>query len=91
MNKTELIAKVATAAGLSKKDSEKALDAVVDSITEALAAGDKVQIVGFGIFTVKDRAPRVGRNPKTLETIDIPATRVPQFKAGKVLRDEVAK
>jgi len=91
MNKTELISAIAADSGLSKKDSEKALSATVDAITNALVAGDKVQLVGFGIFDVKDRAARIGRNPKTKEAINIPATRTPQFKAGKSLKDAVAK
>ena len=91
MNKTELINAIAASSGLSKKDSEKALTATVDAITQALISGDKVQLVGFGIFDVKDRAARIGRNPKTKEAINIPATRTPQFKAGKALKDSVSK
>lgn len=91
MNKTELIAQVASKSGLSKKDAEKALAAVVDSITEAVVSGDKVQLVGFGSFESKNREARMGRNPKTKETIEIPATRVPVFKAGRALKDAVAK
>ena len=91
MNKTELVAAVAEKTGLSKKDSEKAVNAAFDSITEALAAGEKVQLVGFGAFEVKERNARVGRNPKTKEEIQIPASRVPVFKAGKALKDVVAK
>ena len=91
MNKTELISAIAANSGLSKKDSEKALTATVDAITNALVDGDKVQLVGFGRFDVKDRAARIGRNPKTKEPIDIAATRTPQFKAGKALKDAVAK
>ena len=91
MNKTELINEIAAKSGLSKKDSEKALVATVESITCALKAGNKVQLVGFGIFDVKNRAARVGRNPKTKEPINIPATRTPVFKAGKALKDAVAK
>jgi len=90
MNKTELISAIAANSGLSKKDSEKALTATIDAITKALVAGDKVQLVGFGIFDVKDRAARIGRNPKTKEPISIPATKTPQFKAGKALKDAVA-
>lgn len=89
MNKTELIAEVAEKAGLSKKDAEKALTAVVDSITSAVVKGEKVQLVGFGTFEAKCREARMGRNPKTKETIEIPATRVPAFKAGKALKDAV--
>lgn len=91
MNKTELIAEVANKAGLSRKDAEKALGAVVETITEAVVKGDKVQLVGFGSFETKQREARTGRNPKTKETIEIPATRVPEFKAGKALKDAVAE
>ncbi len=91
MNKAELIAAVAEKAGLSKKDSEAAVNAALDAITAALQEGDKVQLVGFGSFEVKSRAARTGRNPKTKETIEIPASKVPVFKAGKALKDIVAK
>ena len=91
MNKAELVTAVAVQAGLSKKDSEKAINAAFDSITAALAAGDKVQLVGFGAFEVKERNARVGRNPKTKEEIQIPASRVASFKVGKALKDAVAK
>ena len=91
MNKTELINAVAEQTGLSKKDSEKAINATFDAITASLEAGDKVQLVGFGAFDVKERGARVGRNPKTKEEIQIPASRVPVFKAGKALKDVVAK
>lgn len=91
MNKVELIAQIAEKSGLSKKDAEKALAATVDSITEAVSNGDKVQLVGFGSFEVKQREARVGRNPKTKEAIEIPAARVPVFKAGRALKDAVAK
>ena len=91
MNKTELIAEVANKAGLSRKDAEKALGAVVETITEAVVKGDKVQLFGFGSFETKQREARTGRNPKTKETIEIPATRVPVFKAGKALKDAVAE
>ncbi len=91
MNKTELIAEIAGKSGLSKKDAEKALTAVVDTITDSIVKGDKVQLVGFGSFEVKCREARMGRNPKTKEAIEIPATRVPVFKAGKALKDAVAK
>ena len=91
MNKAELVAAVAEKAGLSKKDSEKAINAAFDSITAALAGGEKVQLVGFGAFEVKERNARVGRNPKTKEEIEIPASRVPQFKAGKALKEAVDK
>ena len=91
MNKAELIADVATKTGLSKQDSELAVNATFDAITAALTAGEKVQLVGFGAFDVKERGVRIGRNPKTKEEIEIPASRVPQFKAGKVLKEAVAK
>ena len=91
MNKTEQIAAVSEKSGLSKKDAEKALVAVVDSLTDAMVKGDKVQLVGFGSFESKTREARMGRNPKTKETIEIPATRVPVFKAGKALKDAVSK
>ena len=89
MNKTELVAKIAEKADLSKKDSEKALTAAIEAVTEALAAGDKVHLVGFGAFEVKVRPERTGRNPRTKETIQIPASKLPQFKAGKALKDAV--
>ena len=91
MNKTELIAEVANKAGLSRKDAEKALGAVVETITEAVVKGDMVQHVGFGSCATKQREARTGRNPKTKETIEILATRVPVFKAGKALKDAVAE
>ena len=91
MTKVELINAVAAKTGLTKKDSEKAVNAAFDSITEALAAGEKVQLVGFGAFEVKERNARVGRNPKTKETIEIPASRVASFKVGKALKDAVSK
>lgn len=91
MNKAELIAAVAEKSGLSKKDSEAAVTAVLDVITAALKDGDKVQLVGFGSFEVKSRAARTGRNPKTKEAIEIPASKVPVFKAGKALKDIVAQ
>lgn len=91
MNKAELIAAVAESAGLSKKDSEKAVNATFTAITEALEAGEKVSLVGFGAFDVKDRPARMGRNPRTKEEVEIPASRVPVFKAGKALKDTVAK
>ena len=91
MNKTELVAAVAEKTGLSKKDSEKAVSAVFDSITAALVAGDKVQLVGFGAFEVKTREARIGRNPRTKEEIKIAASRAASFKAGKALKDAVNK
>ena len=90
MNKAELIATAADKAGLSKKDCEKVVNAALDAITEALVKGDKVQLVGFGAFDVKERGARVGRNPQTKQEIEIPASKVPQFKAGKALKDAVA-
>ena len=91
MNKTELIAAAAEKAGLSKKEAEAVVSATFDAITAALKDGDKVQLVGFGSFEVKKRAARIGRNPKTKESIEIPASVVPVFKAGKALKDAVAK
>lgn len=91
MNKAELIAAVAENTGLSKKDSEKAVNATFETITSALEAGEKVSLVGFGAFDVKERAARMGRNPRTKEEVEIPASRVPQFKAGKALKDAVNK
>ncbi len=91
MNKTELIAAVAAKTGLSKKDAERVVAATVDTIAESLVKGEKVQVSGFGIFEVKTREARVGRNPRTKEAIQIPATRLPQFKASKTLKDAVAK
>lgn len=91
MNKTELINAVAEKAQISKKDADAAVSAVVASITEALIAGDKVQLVGFGSFEVRERAARAGRNPRTKEAITIPASKNPVFKAGKSLKDAVAK
>ena len=91
MNKTELIAAVAAKTGRTKKDAEKVVNATIDSITESLVKGDKVNVSGFGIFEVKAREARVGRNPRTKETIEIPATKLPAFKASKTLKDAVAK
>ena len=91
MNKTELIAAVAAKAGMTKKDAERVVNATVETITEALVKGDKVNVSGFGIFEVKAREARVGRNPRTKETIQIPATRLPAFKAAKALKDAVSK
>lgn len=91
MNKNELIAAVAEKSGFSKKDAEKALAAVVESLTEAMVKGDKVQLVGFGSFESKCREARMGRNPKTKEAIEIPATTIPVFKAGKALKEKTAK
>ena len=91
MNKTDLIAAVAAKTGMSKKDAERAVNATVETVSEALIKGDKVQVSGFGIFEAKQREARVGRNPRTKETIQIPATRLPVFKASKTLKDSVAK
>ncbi len=91
MNKAELVTAVAKKTGLSKKESEQAVNATFDAITETLVAGEKVQLVGFGAFEVKERGARVGRNPQTKEEIEIPATRVAAFKVGKALKDAVAK
>ena len=89
MNKTEFIAAVAEKAEISKKDSEKALKAFVDVVSEQLKAGDKVQLVGFGTFEVSERAAREGRNPQTGETMTIAACKAPKFKAGKALKDAI--
>lgn len=91
MNKQELVASVAEKSGLTKKDSEKAVNAVFASVEESLAKGDKVQLVGFGTFEVRKRAARKGRNPQTGAEIKIAAAKVPAFKAGKALKDSVAK
>ena len=91
MNKTDLIAAIAAQASLTKKDAEKALSAVINSITNAMAEGDKVQLVGFGTFEVRARDARQGKNPRTGEIINIPASKVPAFKAGKALKDIVNK
>lgn len=91
MNKAELIAAVAEKTGLSKKDTEKAVNAAFDTIVDTLVAGEKVQMVGFGVFDIKERGERVGRNPKTREEIKIPASKVPFFKAGKAMKDAIAK
>lgn len=91
MNKTELIAAVAENAELSKKDAEKAVNAVISSITSAMTEGEKVQIVGFGTFEVRERGARTGKNPRTGEAIEIAASKVPAFKAGKALKDVVNK
>ena len=91
MNKAELVASVAEKTELTKKDAEKAVAAVLSSIEEALASGDKVQLVGFGTFEIRNRAARKGRNPQTGEEINIAAAKVPVFKAGKSLRESVAR
>jgi DNA-binding protein HU-beta len=89
MNKTELINAVAETSGLTKKDSEVALNAILDTIQNAMKSGDKVQLVGFGSFEVKERAARTGKNPATGATIEIPASKAPAFKAGKALKDAI--
>ncbi|HIQ70391.1 MAG TPA: HU family DNA-binding protein [Candidatus Avoscillospira stercorigallinarum] len=91
MNKLELIQEVSERTGLAKKDAEKAVNAVLDTVADTLAQGDKVQLIGFGSFETKTREARMGRNPKTKEAIEIPATTAPVFKAGKALKDRVAK
>ena len=91
MNKTEIIAAAAANAGVSKKDAERVVNAAIDAVTAALVAGDKVQVAGFGIFEVKHREARTGRNPATKQTIQIPASKVPAFKASQTLKDAVGK
>ena len=91
MNKSELISSMAEKANVSKKDAEAVLKAFMDSIGEALENGDKVQLVGFGTFETRERAAREGRNPRTKETINIPASTVPVFKAGKEFKERVNK
>ena len=91
MNKTELVAAVAETIGMTKKDAERVINATVDTITETLTKGEKVQISGFGIFEVKAREARVGRNPRTSEPIQIPATRQPAFKASQALKNTISK
>ncbi len=89
MNKTELVAAIAEKAEISKKDADKAVAALIETVTEALKAGDKIQLVGFGTFEVRERPERTGRNPQTKETITIPASKVPAFKAGAALKNAV--
>ncbi len=91
MNKADLVGKVAEKAGLTKKDAEKAINAFVASVQEALVKKDKVQLIGFGTFEVKERAARTGRNPQTGEAIKIAASKAPVFKVGKALKDAVNK
>jgi DNA-binding protein HU-beta len=90
MNKTELVNQVAKTAELTQKETSKAVDAVFDTVLEALKNGDKVQLIGFGNFEVRERAARTGRNPQTGEEIQIAAGKVPAFKPGKALKDAVA-
>lgn len=91
MNKMELVSAIAEKAEISRKDADKVLSATLEAISEALEAGEKIQLIGFGSFEVKSREARVGRNPKTREEIQIPASKTPVFKAGKALKDKVAK
>ena len=91
MNKADLVGKIADKAGLTKKDAEKAINAFVASVQEALVKKDKVQLIGFGTFEVKERAARTGRNPQTGEAIKIAASKAPVFKVGKALKDAVNK
>ena len=91
MNKAELVSRMAEKSELTKKEAEMALNALMESIQEALVSGDKVQLVGFGTFETRERAAREGRNPRTKETITIPASTVPVFKAGKEFKDRVNK
>ena len=91
MNKTELVAAIVEKSGLTKKDAEKALSAFIDTVTETMQKGDKIQLVGFGTFEVRERPERVGRNPMTKETITIPATKVPAFKAGAGFKAAISK
>jgi DNA-binding protein HU-beta len=89
MNKADMVTKVAEKSDLTKKDAEKAIGAFVDTVTETLSHGDKVQLVGFGTFEVRQRAERKGRNPQTREEITIPASKAPVFKPGKALKDTI--
>ena len=89
MNKTELIAVMAETSGLSKKDCDAALAAFITTVETALKSGEKVQLIGFGSFEVKERAARTGRNPRTKETVEIPASKVPVFKAGQAFKDAI--
>ena len=91
MNKTELVAAVAAKTKLTKKDAEKAVSAVIETLTETLAAGQKVQLVGFGTFETREREARIAKNPRTGETVEAPASRIPAFKAGQALKTKVAK
>ncbi len=91
MNKAELVNAASERAGLTKKDTERAINAAIETIIEALVAGEKVQLVGFGAFEVKKRAARLGRNPKTKESIEIPPSQVPVFKPGKMLKEAICK
>lgn len=90
MNKAELIATMADKTELSKKDAEKALNAFIDTVTDELKNGDRIQLIGFGTFEVSERAERTGRNPQSGKEMVIPASKVPKFKAGKALKDAIA-
>lgn len=89
MNKTELITAIAEKSGLSKKDADKALAAFIETVTDTLKSGDKIQLVGFGNFEVRERSARTGRNPQTKQTIEIAASKAPVFKAGKAFKDAI--
>lgn len=89
MTKTELVSIVADKAGLTKTDADLAVKALLDAVTDCLKSGDKLSLVGFGTFSVTDRAARTGKNPRSGEKIDIPAAKIPRFKAGKALKDSV--
>ena len=91
MNKTELVAAVAAKTEMSKKNAEKAVAAVLETVAETLAAGEKVQLVGFGTFEIREREARTAKNPRTGETVEVAASRVPAFKAGQALKNKVAK
>ena len=91
MNKSELVSAIAAKTELSKKDAEKALKAFIDVVSDELAEGGKIQLVGFGTFEVSERAARTGRNPQTGDEMNIPASKAPRFKAGKALKDTVNK
>ena len=91
MNKTELVAAIAEKAGISKKDADKALAAFLETVTDEMKKGEKIQLVGFGTFEVRERAERTGINPQTTQTIKIAASKNPVFKAGKALKDAVSK
>ena len=89
MNKTELVAAISEKCGITKKDTEKVLNAFIETVTDTLKDGDKIQLIGFGTFEVRERAARVGRNPSTHQEINIPASKAPVFKAGKPLKDSL--
>ena len=91
MNKTELVAAVAAKTELTKKDAEKAVAAMLETLTETLAAGEKVQLVGFGTFETREREARTAKNPRTGASVEVPASRIPAFKAGQALKTKVAK